>query len=71
MIKNPFKTSVALHSVLRLATVIFLVAAGVAAAAHAQQNQNRQQNASSGDIQVWHVRGPIYMLVGAGANITV
>ena len=64
MIKKPFKNSA-------VATVILLVAAGAAGLASAAQNQTRAQNAGGGEVQVWHVRGPIYMLVGAGANITV
>src|SRR5262245_13421804 len=30
-----------------------------------------QQRTPAGEIEVLHVRGPIYMLAGAGSNITV
>ncbi len=30
-----------------------------------------QQNTAAGDIAVWPVRGNIYMLVGAGGNVTI
>src|ERR1700686_1557229 len=36
----------------------------------AQQNQNRPAQ-GNGEVQILHGRGPIYMLVGAGGNITV
>src|ERR1700680_641414 len=55
-----------------------LAAAALVAAAHAQQNQNRpaqnappQQNFDNVEIHVLPVQGNIYMLVGAGGNITV
>ena len=35
--------------------------------AYAQQNQNR----SDGELHILPVQGNIYMLIGAGANITV
>jgi glyoxylase-like metal-dependent hydrolase (beta-lactamase superfamily II) len=55
-----------------------LAAAALVAAAHAQQNQNRptqnrspQQNFDNVEIHVLPVQGNVYMLVGAGGNITV
>jgi cyclase len=49
-------------------------AALMAAAAYGQQNQNRapqQQNFDNVEIHVLPVQGNVYMLVGAGGNITV
>jgi glyoxylase-like metal-dependent hydrolase (beta-lactamase superfamily II) len=37
----------------------------------AQQNSARDQNTSDGEIHIWPVRGNLYMLVGAGSNVTV
>src|ERR1700681_2532963 len=55
-----------------------LAAAALVAAAHAQQNQTRpgqnrppQQNFDNVEIHVLPVQGNVYMLVGAGGNITV
>jgi len=48
-------------------------AIGFAAAGYAQQTQNRapQQNFDNVEIHVLPVQGNVYMLVGAGGNITV
>ena len=54
-----------LGMVLILAMAVFAGAAGLAEAG--QQNPNR----TDGEIQILPVQGNIYMLVGAGANITV
>ena len=49
---------------MRKASILALVIiAGLAGLAYAQQN--------AAEIEVLHVRGPIYMLAGAGGNITV
>ena len=51
---------------MRKATIIALVViAGLAGLTFAQQN------AANAEVEVLHVRGPIYMLAGAGGNITV
>jgi glyoxylase-like metal-dependent hydrolase (beta-lactamase superfamily II) len=49
-----------------MALIVALIPA-TAMVAYAQQNQNR----SDGEVQIFPVQGNIYMLVGAGANITV
>src|SRR6266850_8198542 len=51
---------------LLMALTVALIPAA-AMVANAQQNQNR----SDGEVQIFPVQGNIYMLVGAGANITV
>jgi cyclase len=47
-----------------------LTLAACASLGIAQQNQNRPAQ-GNGEVHILHVRGPIYMLVGAGGNITV
>jgi glyoxylase-like metal-dependent hydrolase (beta-lactamase superfamily II) len=47
-----------------------LALAAYASLGIAQQNQSRPPQ-GDGDVHILHVRGPIYMLVGAGGNITV
>jgi cyclase len=52
------------------AGVALLGLAGAGAAAFAQQGR-AQQSANDSGIEVLHIRGPIYLLTGAGANITL
>jgi cyclase len=52
-----------------IAGFALVAVAGAGMLASAQQNRN-QQNPADPDIQVLHIRGPIYMIGGSGANIT-
>ncbi len=65
MRKKAFKLSLVL--VLIFAAAVFLGTMGFARFAYAQQNQNR----GDGDLHILPVQGNIYMLIGAGGNITV
>lgn len=64
---------------LRAALALSLMAlAGFGSCAFAQQTQNgspqaedRSQQASQGKVEILHVQGNVYMISGAGANITV
>src|SRR6059036_2812 len=49
---------------MKLAGLLLIVTSVLCGLVYAQQNQNTE-------VGVLHVRGPIYMLVGAGGNITV
>ena len=49
---------------MKLAGLLLIVTSILCGLVYAQQNQNTE-------VGVLHVRGPIYMLVGAGGNITV
>ena len=55
-----------------------LVCAGLAGIGHAQQGnqgkqgkQAKQNNPAAAEVHILHVRGNVYMLVGAGGNITL
>jgi len=65
MQRKVLRLTMTLGMVLILAMAVFAGAAGLAEAG--QQNPNR----TDGEIQILPVQGNIYMLVGAGANITV
>ncbi len=57
-----------IRSILRKASL-----AGIALAVMGSPGWGQQPNAApaNGEVRIFHVRGPIYMLVGAGGNITV
>jgi glyoxylase-like metal-dependent hydrolase (beta-lactamase superfamily II) len=57
-----------------LALAGLLVAGGAARRVHAQENQGSQQVGEvkvHGKVEMLHVQGNVYMIAGAGANITV
>jgi hypothetical protein len=68
----------ALASALRVAValMVFLLV-GTARGVSAQENQQAQdpsqqnQKAGHGKVELLHVQGDVYMIAGAGANITV
>lgn len=63
-----------LRLALALTTVAFLGSAGMASRADAQQNQTpvqRAARASTADLDVLHLQGNVYVLFGAGGNITL
>jgi glyoxylase-like metal-dependent hydrolase (beta-lactamase superfamily II) len=49
-------------------TIAFLVTVALTGLVHAQQSQNSAGNA---EVHIWPVHGNVYMLVGAGGNITL
>src|SRR5437867_35670 len=61
-----FKHSMAVTVVLIFVAALFQATTGLGESAPAQQNQNR----GDGEVHVLPVQGNIYMLLGAGANIT-
>lgn len=60
-----------------LAILAFIVLAGLPGHILAQQNQQNQnrapqaQGSGNAEIHLLHIRGPLYMLVGAGGNVTL
>src|SRR5688572_18564562 len=65
-----FRRSRALRVALGLTTVGFLGTVSFAERSSAQQNQ-QNQNFDNVEVQVLPVQGNVYMLVGAGGNITL
>lgn len=74
MTTRPVKTSGTLRLALALTAVGFLGSPGMASRADAQQNQTpvqRAAGASTGELDVLHLQGNVYVLFGAGGNITL
>ncbi|PYS07363.1 MAG: hypothetical protein DMG12_00725 [Acidobacteria bacterium] len=61
-----FKFSVGLRVILVLASVAFTVTVGLVGRVDGQLNQTP----ANAEVHVLHIRGPVYMIVGAGGNIT-
>src|SRR5207247_10448185 len=61
-----FKFSVGLRVILVLASVAFTVTVGLVGRVDGQLNQTP----ANAEVHVLHIRGPAYMIVGAGGNIT-
>jgi glyoxylase-like metal-dependent hydrolase (beta-lactamase superfamily II) len=55
----------------RIVVALLLLLAGVRGPAFAQQNAQPGQAPGKGKLDVVHVQGNVYMIAGAGANITV
>jgi glyoxylase-like metal-dependent hydrolase (beta-lactamase superfamily II) len=69
MRKKVFRLSVLGVSAVALAALVFSgTTSGLSGVAYAQQNQNR---ATDSELHVLPVQGNIYMIVGAGSNITL
>ena len=82
MMREVFKPSRVLHTIGILAVAAGLVAVGSAELGFAQEKQGQKSSAQQGapqqnrdfanaEVHIWPVRGNVYMLVGAGGNITV
>ena len=61
-----FKFSVGLRVILVLASVAFTATVGLVGRVDGQLNQTPD----NAEVHVLHIRGPVYMIVGAGGNIT-
>jgi len=61
-----FKSSIGLRVILVLASVAFTATVGLVGRGDGQLNQTP----ANAEVHVLHIRGPVYMIVGAGGNIT-
>jgi len=74
MVKRRFAPPKPIGLIFVLALSVVLGTAGLGKLSRAQENQNiaqQSRNADGAEIHVLPVQGNVYMLVGAGGNITV
>jgi cyclase len=70
-VKSHFHRRRIAPAVLLLAMVALSLGRGLARESHQGDNPDTSATGDSPEVRLWHVQGRVYMLVGAGANITV